>query len=245
MITSIDINADLGEGLNNESMLMPYISSCNLACGGHAGSEKIMTSVAKLAKKYKVKIGAHPSFPDRENFGRTVVDMSAAALFYSVENQIKSLQIILREQHMQLHHVKLHGALYNLAASDQKTAEIIIEVMKCIKMPLKLYVPYNSIISKLALVEKIPTVYEVFADRNYNDDLTLVSRTEPNALITNPDLAFDHVYRMITQNEVKTVKGTYKSIKAQTVCVHGDTPSAIELVEHLHKRLSEKGIIIR
>ena len=245
MITSIDINADLGEGLNNESILMPYISSCNLACGGHAGSEKIMTSVAKLAKKHKVKIGAHPSFPDRKNFGRTVVDMSAAALFYSVENQIKSLQIILREQHMQLHHVKLHGALYNLAASDQKTAEIIIEVMKCIKMPLKLYVPYNSIISKLALVEKIPTVYEVFADRNYNDDLTLVSRTEPNALITNADLAFDHVYRMITQNEVKTVKGTYKSIKAQTVCVHGDTPSAIELVEHLHKRLSEKGIIIR
>ena len=244
-MTCIDINADLGEGLNNEHMLMPYISSCNLACGGHAGDESLMTSVAKLAKRYKVKIGAHPSFPDRENFGRSIVDMSAAALFYSVENQIKALQKVLRKQNIQLHHVKPHGALYNLAASDEKTATIILEVMKSIKLPLKLFVPYGSVISKLALVEKIPIVYEVFADRNYNEDLTLVSRAQKNALITNVEKVYEHVYRMIAHSEVKTMEGTVKKIKAQTVCVHGDTPTAIDLVKYLHKKLSDNGIIIR
>ena len=175
---SLDINADIGEGIDNEAELIPLLSSCNIACGGHAGNIEIMNKCVELAKKYRVKIGAHPSFPDKDNFGRQVVDMSCPALYQSIKNQIKALMRVVREQHAALHHVKPHGALYNLAAKDKTTAEVIVEVMKSIHLPLKLYVPYGSVIANIATKAKIPITFEVFADRNYNSDLSLVSRTK-------------------------------------------------------------------
>ncbi|WP_396600858.1 5-oxoprolinase subunit PxpA [Algibacter sp. R77976] len=241
----IDINADLGEGIGNEHQLMPYISSCNIACGGHAGDAETMKKVVELAKKYQVKIGAHPSFPDKENFGRKVMDMSCVALFTSIKSQIKDLLAILNEAHLPLHHVKLHGALYNLAATNKKTATTIIEVMTCLMLPAKLYVPYNSVIAKLALEQNIPILYEAFADRNYNDDLTLVSRTEPNAIIQDSNLVFNHVYGMFSTKKVKTVNGNYKTIKADTFCIHGDNPEAVSLVKTLTSRLKAEGIKVR
>ena len=144
---SIDINADIGEGIGNEADLMPLLSSCNIACGGHAGNKETMRMCVKLAAQHCVKIGAHPSFPDLENFGRKKVNMSCAALYQSLKNQIKDLMNVVREEHAALHHVKPHGALYNLAARDKTTAEVIVEVMKSIHFPLRLYVPYGSIIS--------------------------------------------------------------------------------------------------
>ena len=241
---TIDINADVGEGIGNEPELMPYLSSCNIACGGHAGTSETMRTVVELAKKYGIKIGAHPSYPDVKNFGREKMDISCAALFTSIQKQIASLQDILRDEQVNLHHVKPHGALYNLAAVDEKVALVIVEVMKQFVLPIKLYVPYKSIIANLAIQNNIPIVYEVFADRQYNADLTLVSRNEPNALITESHVLVEHVYNMVVNEKVKTVSGEIVDIKAETCCVHGDTLNAINLVKNLRLYLEGKGINI-
>ncbi|MEP3839126.1 MAG: 5-oxoprolinase subunit PxpA, partial [Algibacter sp.] len=236
---------DTGEGLGNESQLMSYVSSCNIACGGHAGDQKTMQKVVALAKKYSVKIGAHPSFPDKEGFGRSIIDMSCVELYTSVKNQINDLLTILNKEHVALHHIKPHGALYNLAAVNEKTANVIVEVVKALALPVKLYVPFNSVIAQVAIQNNIQILYEAFADRNYNDDLTLVSRQENNALITNPDVMFDHVYSMVFHKKVKTISGNLETIKADTFCMHGDHPDAVKLVSNLVGRLKEMGYKIR
>lgn len=241
----IDINVDVGEGIGNESILMPIISSCNIACGGHAGDLETMRMVVKLATANNVKIGAHPSFPDKANFGRKQMDISYAALYTSIKGQIDDLMIILKEENTRLNHVKPHGALYNLAAVDYKTASVIIEVMKNFILPVKLFVPFNSVIEKMAIENNIPIKYEAFADRNYNVDGTLVSRNQNNALIHESEQMFDHVFRMISSQKVKTISGSEIKILADTFCIHGDNPKAVDLIQELSKRLQEKGIQIK
>lgn len=242
---TVDLNADIGEGIGNEPDLMPLLSSCNIACGGHAGTSETMSMCVELAKKYRVKIGAHPSFPDKENFGRKVMDMSCSSLYQTIKNQVKDVMDIARVYHVSLHHVKPHGALYNLAAKDKKTAEVIVEVMKSIHLPLKLYVPYGSVISEIAKAERIPITYEVFADRNYNDDLSLVSRADANAVITDADEMIAHVQNMILHQKVKTIHGVEVDLKAETICVHGDNPEALVLIEKLHQKLIDTNIKIQ
>ena len=241
----IDINVDVGEGIGNESILMPIISSCNIACGGHAGDSESMRMVVKLATANNVKIGAHPSFPDKVNFGRKQMDISCAALYTSIKGQIDDLMIILKEENTRLNHVKPHGALYNLAAVDDKAASVIIEVMKNFILPVKLFVPFNSVIEKMAIENNIPIKYEAFADRNYNDDGTLVSRNEKNALIHDSEQMFDHVFRMISSQKVKTISGSEIKILSYTFCIHGDNPKAVDLIQDLSKRLREKSIQIK
>ena len=241
----IDINCDVGEGIGNESELMPYISSCNIACGGHAGDRESMRQVAKLANEHAVKIGAHPSFPDKENFGRQKMDISCSALYKSLEDQVSALIDVLRQEHLQLHHVKPHGALYNLAAVDEEIAIVVVEVMKRFHLPLKLYVPYKSVIADLAMKENIPITYEAFADRNYNSDLTLVSRQKENALITDSDELFEHIMRMIIDKKVQSISGVEVEMKASTFCVHGDNPKAVKLIKDLTMKLKENNIKIR
>ncbi|NND09950.1 MAG: 5-oxoprolinase subunit PxpA [Flavobacteriaceae bacterium] len=241
---TIDINCDVGEGIGNEESLMPYISSCNIACGGHAGNEKTMQETVKLAIKHKVKIGAHPSYPDRKNFGREEMEISCAALFRSMEDQISRLLKVLKKENGQLHHVKPHGALYNKAARDEKTARTIVEVMKRFHLALKLYVPYGSVIAEIAKQEDIPLIYEAFADRNYNQDLTLVSRKENNALITDPEEMLAHVLRMITNKKVRCLNGVEVKIEASTFCVHGDNPKAVKLISFLTNKLAMQNIRI-
>ena len=244
-ISYVDINADVGEGIGNESHLIPYVSSCNIACGGHAGNQKTMRKVVRLAKQNNVKIGAHPSFPDIANFGRKPMEMPCVALFTSLKNQIDDLRVILEAENAVLHHVKPHGALYNMAASDVRIATAVIEVMKSMALPIKLYVPYKSVIENLALQNNIPITYEAFADRNYNDDLTLVSRKEDNAMIYDADVLFEHVYRMVHLKKVKTISGKELPIKAETFCVHGDNLQAVTLIKKLRKNLEAKGIKVQ
>ncbi|MDD7887329.1 5-oxoprolinase subunit PxpA [Flavivirga sp. 57AJ16] len=245
ILNAIDINVDVGEGIGNEPQLMPFISSCNIACGGHAGDIDTMRSVIRLAKAHRVKMGAHPSFPDKANFGRIHMEMPCAALFKSIKGQVDDLIHVLREEHRNLHHIKPHGALYNLAAVDEKVADVIIEVMKTMVLPIKLYVPFGSVIEKKALSQNIPIIYEAFADRNYNDDLTLVSRKEASATIHNEDDLFAHIFNMISKQKVKTITGNYIEIKAQTFCIHGDHPNAVNLIKNLGIRLKSHGIQIR
>ncbi|WP_053991307.1 5-oxoprolinase subunit PxpA [Mangrovimonas sp. TPBH4] len=240
----VDINVDVGEGLGNESQLLPYISSCNIACGGHAGDEESMREVVKLAKLYKVKVGAHPSYPDKENFGRESIKISCADLYTSLKKQVRSLTKILYQENVPLHHIKPHGALYNKAAVDVKTAQVIIEVIKSIAMPVALYVPYKSVIADLASKENIKVTFEAFADRNYNDDFTLVSRKEPDAIIESSEAVFDHVYNMILTQKVKTISGAEMDLKADTFCVHGDHPKAVEILQEMTAKLKVNNVKI-
>ena len=231
----IDINADVGEGIGNEDQLFPLISSCNIACGGHAGNLETMLSVVRLAKKNNLKIGAHPSFPDRKNFGRKIMNISKDKLVKSLKNQIQALRTILIQENVDLNHIKTHGALYNFASNDKETARIIIDLTK--EINTKLYAPYSSLISKMAREEGVKICNELFIDRNYNSNLTLVSRDNPNALIENSNEMFKHVYNIIN-NKIISVDKKEISVEFDTLCIHGDNPNAIELLEELHLKLN-------
>ena len=233
-MSKIDVNCDVGEGLNNEAELMPYIQSCNIACGGHAGNEKTMREVVLLTKKYNVKLGAHPSYPDKENFGRKTMVLEPDELKRILQKQINLLLQIIGEQEVTLNHIKPHGALYNDIAKNDELSLIFLDAIKPYKNEVKLYVPYNSAIEKNALKNGFSIIYEAFADRNYNEDLSLVSRKENNALMTNPKAILQHVSEMVNTQKVTTVTGKKVFIKANTFCVHSDTENAIGIVKTLY-----------
>ena len=229
----MDINCDLGEGMSNDEKIMPYISSCNIACGVHSGNRNTMKSTVLLAKKYGVKIGAHPSFPDRENFGRKEMFLPKSTLKSQIINQIAALNEIAKKEGVKLHHVKPHGALYNMAAKFNDVAMAVIEAVQFFDEKLILYVPYDSLVARKAREFKVPYFYEAFADRSYNDDLSLVSRDEPDALIENPIRITETVQQVLENNTITSINGRKIKIKADTVCVHGDNPNVIEIVEIL------------
>lgn len=241
---SIDINCDLGEGAGNDALLMPYLSSCNIACGGHAGDDASMKETIRLALENNVKIGAHPSFLDRENFGRLEMNVPTDELTTIIIEQIVRLKILVEEAGGKLNHVKPHGALYNMAVVNDSTAEAIMDAMEAFDEKLILYVPYQSVIARKATERNIPIKYEAFADRNYNDDLTLVSRKLNNAILEDPNQILEHVARMIKENKVKTITGKMVPIESGTLCVHGDNPHAFDIVSHLNQRLKELNILI-
>ena len=240
----IDINCDVGEGLDNEAQLLPYISSCNIACGAHAGDNETITKVALLAKEHQVKVGAHPSYPDRANFGRVAITISREALKESIQSQLRTFQKIMASNAVQLNHIKPHGALYNVLAKDVDTAQTFLEAIKEYKKEVALYVPYNSIIEKEAQQKGFKIIREGFCDRNYNDDLTLVSRKKEKALITQPNEVLKHVLRIIKEGAVETVSGKLKKIKANTLCIHGDSPNAVKILRHLYSELPKNHINI-
>jgi len=241
---TVDINCDVGEGLNNEADLMPFISSCSIACGAHAGNIKTIASTIKLALEHNVKIGAHPSFPDKKNFGRDLMNISLDDLQLSLQKQIQLVLILTRNQRAKLNHVKPHGALYNLAAIDRNYAQIVVNAIKNVAKDTFLYVPCNSTIQKIALENGLKIKVEAFADRNYNSDLTLVSRKNGNAIITDKEKLVDHLLRMITEKKVITVDGVEVDLVAETFCFHGDNPKAIELLNYATKTLLENEIKI-
>ena len=240
----VDINCDVGEGVENEHLLMPYISSCNIACGGHFGDVNSIDKTIQLAIKNKVKIGAHPSFPDKENFGRILMQISNEDLKKSIQNQLDLFLERLFLVDAKLHHIKPHGALYNAIAVDEKLAILFIDVIKSYLNDAYLYVPYNSVVEKVALKNNIKIKYEAFADRNYNNDLTLVSRKQKNALLIDKSEVLNHVLQMLKHQNVKTISGLEIAIKADTFCVHGDTENAIEIVKFIKQEIQKEGFTI-
>ena len=240
----IDINCDMGEGLNNEELFMPYITSCNIACGGHAGNEKTMRRVVALALKHDVNIGAHPSYPDTENFGRKSIDISPTDLIQSIKNQVKSLQRIVEEEGGILHHIKPHGALYNEVAEDMDLANTFFDAISDYKNTCELYLLSNSFAAVLARQKGFIVREEAYADRSYNNDLSLVSRIKDNAVLTDANEVLEHATRMLN-NQVKTIDGHIVSIKSDTFCVHSDTKNAESLVKILYEQLLKSGYSVK
>ena len=240
----IDINCDVGEGIQNEHLIMPLISSCSVACGGHFGNKETIDKTIELAIENNVLIGAHPSFLDQKNFGRTSLDISESTLKESIEAQLDLFLACMANFNQKMHHIKPHGALYNLIAKDKKEAQKFIRIIKKYLKNCFLYVPYHSEIAKVALENNVNIKFEAFADRNYNDAVSLVSRTAKNALILSPKEVAKHVLHMVKKNKVKTVSGLEKEIKVDTLCIHGDTENVIEIASFLVGELKKNKIEI-
>ncbi|MDO1514488.1 LamB/YcsF family protein [Maribacter confluentis] len=236
---SIDINCDVGEGVGNEEKLFPLISSCNIACGGHAGSAESIAICLQLAKIHEVAIGAHPSYPDRENFGRVSMTISHTTLIRQIREQLKVFTNICNKLDMPLHHIKPHGALYNDIANNRNLALVFLNAVEPYRENTYLYVPYGSLIAELAISAHWDIKREAFADRNYHTDLSLVSRKEENALITNAKDVWEHLLLMVKENHVKTIENMNVPIHADTYCFHGDTPAASDILTYITSKLSE------
>ena len=243
-MNSIDFNCDVGEGIENEYLLMPFISSCNIACGGHFGDKNTIDKTIQLAIDNNVKIGAHPSFPDKENFGRKIMNITEDELQKSIVFQMDLFTDRLHKKNATLNHIKAHGALYNLIAKDKNTATVFVNAIKKYIENAWLYVPYNSVIEEVAIENDINIKHEAFADRNYNDDLSLVSRTKANAILSNPRKVYQHVLNMIQNNSVITISNSVVKIKAETFCVHGDTKNALEILKEVTQLLRTQNIQI-
>jgi len=235
----LNINCDLGEGLNNEHIIMPLIDSCNIACGGHAGDNASMIECVEISIKNNVKIGAHPSYPDKINFGRKKIDISPSELSYSIISQIESLETIADSYGLELNHIKAHGALYNQMITDVELSNLYLDTIKDFKKKSLLYIPYKSEIEKIALKKGFSIIYEVFGDRNYNDDLSLVSRNNENALISDPESVVNHIKTIKDTGNVKTINGNYKKIKFDTICIHSDTNNSIEILKKINQEFDE------
>lgn len=222
----IDLNCDMGEGMENEQQLMPYISSANIACGFHAGDEATMRRVTRLCIQYGVSVGAHPSFPDRQNFGRVNMDLPADRLKEIIETQIRVLKQICLEEGTVLRHIKPHGALYNMAAADRDLAGVICSAVRDIDSGLILYGLSGSQMAAEAKAQGLKFYHEVFADRTYRRDGTLTPRSMPGALIINPERAADQALRLAKGTGIMA-EGKEIFPEADTICLHGDGPDAV------------------
>lgn len=247
-MTKIDLNSDMGErdtleGLALDAKLMPFITSVNIACGGHAGSPDLMRHTAKLAAQHGVAIGAHPSFLDRKEFGRVLRSFTPAEIRSMVEEQIKNLAAVLEQDGFNLNHVKPHGALYNAAATDPLVAEAIVQAIQHLDRSLRIYALANSALSRIAQSAGLTVVQEAFVDRAYRADGTLVPRTQAGALLSSENSVVRQIRQLIS-GSVTSIDGTTFSIQADSFCLHSDTPHAIDLAQLMWKELAAAGIQI-
>ncbi len=245
MNKSIDLNCDMGEGLDNDALLMPLISSANIACGFHAGDTSTIKSTIMLALKHGVAIGAHPGFADRANFGRTEMEIDEATLFQLITDQIKIIASIANICGAKLHHVKPHGALYNMAARDAKMAKVIATAVKDFNPGLMVYGLSKSLLISEAKAMGLSTASEVFADRTYQGDGSLTPRTEANALIATAEESLQQVLQMIQQKTVTSVYGKKIPIDVNTICIHGDGEHAVEFAKQINTFLQRQHIPIQ
>jgi UPF0271 protein len=241
----IDLNCDLGEGAGHDAELMPLITSANIACGIHAGDGGTMRATVELAVRHRVAIGAHPSLNDRENFGRKEMNVTPAEVHLLVLTQTRLLQIIARQCGTQVGHVKPHGALYNMAASDAALAEAVAGAVREAGRELILFGLSGSKLIAAGQAAGLRVAHEVFADRTYRADGTLTPRTEPGALITDAAAAVAQVRQMVRDGTVGATDGSVRAIRADTVCLHGDGPDAVFFALRLNSELKKSQIELR
>lgn len=241
---SIDINCDMGEEMPTDALIMPFISSANIACGYHAGNETIMRKTIELALQNGVAIGAHPSFPDRVNFGRKNMHFELEEIYVMVQRQLEILANIAVSFHTTLHHIKPHGALYNMAAKDEKIALAIARAVQAFDKHLIVYGLSGSIFIQTAQSLSLKTCQEVFADRTYQQYGSLTPRSQANALIKNDVKAKNHILQMIRNQSVRAINGDIFPVLAETVCIHGDGEHAVAFAQMIHQTLIEEQIKI-
>ena len=242
---TIDLNCDMGEGFENDTLLMPYISSANIACGYHAGDEEIMKRTVESALINHVSIGAHPGFNDRENFGRTALQLPLPEVYDLVANQVHILAGIAAGFGAKLHHVKPHGALYNMSAKDPALAQTIAKAVYDVDNKLVVYGLSGSCSLTAAKQAGLRTAAEVFADRTYQDDGSLTPRNQTNALITDENSSMQQVLRMIREGVVISISGNPVPIQAETICIHGDGVHAVIFAKQIHQTLQTNSIDIK
>ncbi|HEX5277036.1 MAG TPA: 5-oxoprolinase subunit PxpA [Fluviicoccus sp.] len=245
---SIDLNADVGElpeDPNVDAELMAWITSCNIACGAHAGSEAQMRRTVRLAKQHDVRIGAHPGYADRENMGRVAQQLEDSALRLLILDQVGLLQRICQEEGAALVHVKTHGALYNQSARDPHMARVISAAIREISPEIVVVGLAGSEHVRAARECGLRVAEEAFADRRYESDGSLTSRTHPQALITDEQEALQQVLSLAKEGRVRTREGQWLAQNADTVCLHGDGPHAVAFARLLKATLAESGISVK
>lgn len=241
----IDLNADLAEGLKTDFELLDFVTSANLACGFHAGGPTTMRQTVEWCLEKKVAVGAHPGWPDRANFGRTEMHFSEAEIEDLVLYQIGALAGFLQKNGARLSHVKPHGALYNQAARDPKMAAAIARAVVDFDKKLVLFGLSESHLISEAEKIGLATRSEVFADRTYQNDGSLTPRNRPGALISSVEKMKAQVIQFIENQEVTTVSGKLISVKAETICLHGDGPQALEFARTIHDIMIRSVSIVR
>jgi UPF0271 protein len=244
-MNSIDLNCDMGEGLDNDALLMPFISSANIACGYHAGDENIMQRTIDLCLQHNVAIGAHPGFADKANFGRTEIQLSFDEAYQLVADQINILQKIANNKGTKLHHIKPHGALYNMAAKDAALAHAIAKAISDIDPQLIFFGLSGSHLISEAEKLGLQTASEVFADRTYLDDGSLTPRSHPNAMIENEEASVQQVLQMIKEKMVTSINHKKIPIKVETICLHGDGKDALQFAKTIYNVLQQNHIQIK
>lgn len=250
MQLTVDLNCDMGESfgaytLGNDEAILTYVTSTNIACGYHAGDPAVMRKTVELALQKKVAIGAHPGLPDLAGFGRREMAISAQEAFDMTVYQVGALWGFVNAAGGSLYHVKPHGALYNMAAVNAGLAEAIAEAVYKVYPAAVLYGLAGSELIKAGKKLGLRTANEVFADRTYQQDGTLTSRRLPNAMITNHEEAVRQVIRMVKEGKVRSQQGTDAAIQADTICIHGDGPHALEFARYIRQVLVTESITVQ
>jgi 5-oxoprolinase (ATP-hydrolysing) subunit A len=244
MIVHVDLNADVGEGMDDDAALLDIVTSANIACGLHAGDARTMAETVDLCLARDVAIGAHPSFDDREGFGRRDMRIAPDAARALVLRQVTTLAEIAVKAGARLKHVKAHGALYNMAARDPELARAIAAAVREFDSNLLLVGLAGSELVAAGMAAGLRVANEVFADRAYRRDGSLVPRTQPGALIGEADLAVARALDMVGTSTVRSIDGALVPLRAETICVHGDTPGAVALAATLKAALSSAGVAV-
>lgn len=245
MSKQIDINADLGEEAGHDDELLPYISSVNIACGAHAGNTAIMQALVIKAAQRGIAIGAHPGYEDRTHFGRRNMQLPPEEIHRLVKNQLLLLEACCQAAGARMHHVKLHGALYNQSAVDPVLAAAACRAIAEVNPSLHVLGLSGSLFLQVAASQGLRPVAEVFADRHYTDAGTLVPREQPGALIDEAEEAVAQALQLVCRQSVNTLSGKTIAIKAESICLHGDGPHAVDFAKQLHRALTQLSIRIQ
>jgi UPF0271 protein len=238
MIKTIDLNCDLGEGMGNDSKIMPLITSCSIACGGHYGTKESIHTAIKLAKAHGVKIGAHPSYTDKENFGRKSLQLSRIVLQEMLRKQLDLFWSVSKVAH----HIKPHGALYNDTYFSSELASTVLEVFSEYATDIGIYCAPGSQLEQLTPDYGFYPIREGFGDRLYNDDGSLLNRSIEGAVIEDKNLITAQVITMIEKKAVKSFQGTEIPLEVKTICFHGDGNGIVENLTFLRKVCTQKNI---
>jgi len=246
----VDVNCDMGESygafcIGSDAEILPWISSANVACGFHGGDALVMNRTVQMAKARGVAVGAHPSFPDLQGFGRRRMDVPPAELQAILVYQIGALRAFTEIHGIALQHVKPHGALSNMASENPDVAKVVAEAVRLVNPNLILLAPFGSRLAQAGKEAGLKVALEVFADRRYEADGSLRSRQHGNALLTQPEEVVQHVLGMVLENRITAVDGLHIPVKAHSVCIHGDSPGAVEFARRVHQALEAHSVQIQ